>query len=296
MLGSLVIVFPTPHEGGALLVRHRGQEWSFDPGWEFTASRTPTIGYVVLLNDVEHEVTPITFGHRVTLTYNLYRAVDDPAFEGPATGPFPSPPVYERRFRESFEALLENPEFLPHGGTLGFGLRHSYPIRNEIRHVYGLLKASDAVVYRGFRVLGFQPALYMYVEWTSEVVSLTEGGLLDHVKEFQGFGEDNVDVTKEVLEDGGHIVYYDDQYRWGKYGYEGAEKMEWVTPMTTFSRQKSTYNTFGNEPIEKIAYWDLCLVVRIGKAGGRLMYPTIAQLRKEYERNYANRYSRFWSR
>jgi hypothetical protein len=46
MLGSLVIVFPTPHEGGALLVRHRGQEWSFDPGWEFTASRTPTIGRV----------------------------------------------------------------------------------------------------------------------------------------------------------------------------------------------------------------------------------------------------------
>jgi hypothetical protein len=30
MFGSLVIVFPTPHEGGALLLRHRGQEWIFD--------------------------------------------------------------------------------------------------------------------------------------------------------------------------------------------------------------------------------------------------------------------------
>jgi hypothetical protein len=72
--------------------------------------------------------------------------------------------------------------------------------------------------------------------------------------------------------------------------------MEWVTPMTIFSRRESTYNTHGNEPIEKIAYWDLCLVVHIGKAGERLMYPTIAQLRKEMERNYADRNPLFWFR
>ena len=30
MFGSLVVAFPTPHEGGALLLRHRGQEWTFD--------------------------------------------------------------------------------------------------------------------------------------------------------------------------------------------------------------------------------------------------------------------------
>ena len=88
----------------------------------------------------------------------------------------------------------ENPS-----GTLGFGLRHSYPIRNEIRHVYGLLQASDAVVYRSFRALGFQPALYMYVEWTPESKSLTEGGLLNHVNKFQDFGEeDDVDVTRDL--------------------------------------------------------------------------------------------------
>jgi hypothetical protein len=76
MFGSLVVVFPTPHEGGALLVRYRNQEWSFDSGREFKAAHEPTIGYVVLLNDVEHEVMPVTSGHRVTLTYSLYRDVD----------------------------------------------------------------------------------------------------------------------------------------------------------------------------------------------------------------------------
>ena len=72
--------------------------------------------------------------------------------------------------------------------------------------------------------------------------------------------------------------------------------MEWVTPMTIFSRQESTYNTYGNEPIEKIAYWNLCLVVRIGKASERLMYPTIAQLKKEVERSHDDWDSRFWNR
>ena len=30
MFGSLVVVFPTRHEGGALQLRHKGQEWTFD--------------------------------------------------------------------------------------------------------------------------------------------------------------------------------------------------------------------------------------------------------------------------
>ena len=159
MIGSLVIVFPTPHEGGAMLVRHRGREWSFDPSssWKFTTARTTNISYVVFLNDVEHEVTPVTSGHRVALTYNFYRNVDTPA-QDLAEDPF-SVPNHGRAFRESFEALLENPEFFPYGGTLAFGLRHSYPIKRDIRHVYDLLKANDAMVYRILRTLGFQPVV-----------------------------------------------------------------------------------------------------------------------------------------
>ena len=60
--------------------------------------------------------------------------------------------------------------------------------------------------------------MYKYVEWTYGLMRFTEGGLLDHVNKFQGFGEaHNVDVTRKVLEDDGHIVYYNDQYKWGKY-------------------------------------------------------------------------------
>jgi hypothetical protein len=75
MFGSLVIVFPSPHEGGALLLRHRGQEWTFDSGEALSSAAAkdePSIGYVAFFSDIEHEVTPVTSGHRITLTYNLY--------------------------------------------------------------------------------------------------------------------------------------------------------------------------------------------------------------------------------
>ncbi|KZT24045.1 hypothetical protein NEOLEDRAFT_1210256, partial [Neolentinus lepideus HHB14362 ss-1] len=39
MFGSLVVVYPTPHEGGALILCHRGKEWEFDSG-KILASRT----------------------------------------------------------------------------------------------------------------------------------------------------------------------------------------------------------------------------------------------------------------
>jgi hypothetical protein len=72
MFGSLVVVFPTPHEGGALFLRHHGHEWIFDSAKALAAVEQPTIGYVAFFSDVEHEVAPVTSGHRITLTYNLY--------------------------------------------------------------------------------------------------------------------------------------------------------------------------------------------------------------------------------
>jgi hypothetical protein len=80
MVGSLVVVFPTPHEGGALLVRHGDQEWTLDPDLELTSAnaRTPMFGFVALLKGVEHEVAPVISGHRVTLRYLLYVDVHRP--------------------------------------------------------------------------------------------------------------------------------------------------------------------------------------------------------------------------
>src|ERR1700761_3134829 len=67
MFGSLVIVFPTPHEGGALLLRHRGHEWISDSGKALAAEKIPSISYVAFFSDIEHEVAPVISGHRIIL-------------------------------------------------------------------------------------------------------------------------------------------------------------------------------------------------------------------------------------
>nr|VWO98178.1 Acetolactate synthase (EC [Ganoderma boninense] len=77
MFGSLVIVFPTPHEGGALKLRRAAgngegetSEWTFDSSALLAQQEHPSIAYVAFFSDVEHEVMPVTSGHRVTITYN----------------------------------------------------------------------------------------------------------------------------------------------------------------------------------------------------------------------------------
>jgi len=71
MIGSLVVIFPTPHKGGALILRHDGQEYTFDSAFELSRVEN-SIGYVAFYSDVEHEVNIVESGHRVSLTYNLY--------------------------------------------------------------------------------------------------------------------------------------------------------------------------------------------------------------------------------
>jgi len=63
------------------------------------------------------------------------------------------------------------------------------------------------------------------------------------------------------------------------------EGVEWVTPVTEFNRQTDAVfiGYAGNEPAMDWAYDDVCLVVRVGKAGDRLAYRTVAQLERAYQ-------------
>ncbi len=89
----------------------------------------------------------------------------------------------EGAFREAFNSLLANPEFLGDGGTLTFGLRHVYPIKKSLKYVYGVLKGSDAVVYQSVRTLRFEPALYLYYE-AEPWASISKGVIIDEMIDF----------------------------------------------------------------------------------------------------------------
>ena len=283
MFGSLVIVFPTPHEGGVFILRHHGHEWIFDSGKEL-AQGQPSIGYVAFFSDVEHEVAPVTSGHRITLTYNLYFDDSGPVSANHAvSGHLALPqPENEGAFRDAFLALLENPEFLADGGTLAFGLRNVYPIKNNIKHVYSILKGSDAVVYRGARALGFEPTLYVFYEAMEE--SWSEGVIIDRVIDFHDiYVDDDLDnLFCTIDKEGGLFVNGEDGSReitdWGAV----PEQLAWVTPRLPVNRQKDSCPSLYGGWLT----WNVCLVVRIGMAGERLVYPTVAELNRRNRVNW----------
>jgi hypothetical protein len=165
MIGSLVIVLPTPHEGGSLLLMHRDYKWNADTDDTTATEGEASISYVAFLSDVKNEVAPVTSGHRITLTYDLYSDDSGPVSANDAVPEHLTPPrlANEEEFRGAFKTLLENPEFLADGGTLAFGLRHVYPIKNNnLKRVYRVLKGSDADVYQSIRALGYELVLYAY--------------------------------------------------------------------------------------------------------------------------------------
>ncbi|KAH9966987.1 hypothetical protein BJV74DRAFT_983713 [Russula compacta] len=204
MFGSLVIVFPTPHEGGVLFLRHRGNEWAVNSGQELAAVLRPSIGYVAFLSDIEHEVAPVTSGHHVTLTYNLYFDDGGPVSGKDSVAESLSLTANERTFREAFEVLLENPEFLADGGTMLFGLRHIYPIGDDLRSVYSTLKGSDAMLYQSILAVGFEPILHMYYKWGE---ALQESALIDKVVNFNGVSLHlGVDEFASMVRDEGGII------------------------------------------------------------------------------------------
>jgi hypothetical protein len=158
-------------------------------------------------------------------------------------------------------------------------------------------------VYRSACALGFEPLLYMIYEWEPPDMKSTEGGLIERLVDFAEYypdSEDRLDLTTIIRKEGGIVVCQDlDSYLNEDGAYGRPEKIEWVTPNTTYNEQESTYlNMMGNELALGFVYGDLCLVVRIasGKAGERLTYSTSAQLKKVWEKEGNKRPSAFWRR
>ena len=195
MFGSLVVVFPTAHEGGTLILRHQGEEWAFDSA-AMLAGRANSLAYVAFFSDVEHEVAPVVSGHRVTLTYNLYhgdRRTLAPSARLEVRSPL-NAVTYE--VKDALDALLRDPTFLPEGGTLGFGLNHSYAFPSTcgdaqwdpFKGLSRWLKGSDAALYQAWTALGLEPKFRLVSE--HDIV-------LDHMVNLVGWGM--VDIVEETL-------------------------------------------------------------------------------------------------
>ncbi|PIL34922.1 hypothetical protein GSI_02709 [Ganoderma sinense ZZ0214-1] len=269
MFGSLVIVFPTPHEGGALKLRALGRkegeilEWTFDASALLAQQEQPSIAYVAFFSDVEHEVMPVTFGHRVTLTYSLFYV---PA-ESKPPAELTQISTNEQSSKTALRAALQDETFLPTGGTLMFGLRHQYPLATSysssgehdkaaLRALEPRLKATDGVI--DILKMLRDAALRLVYEANWSPWSHCESFVLtDRVLPLP--------ETHETIEQGAAecLQAFAGSESRGRDPGDDATPVYWVTGHPLRMRRtgvgarafEKTVQTYGNEPALDVVYW-----------------------------------------
>lgn len=272
MIASLVIVFPTRHQGGVLALRQEYHESKFDFGKIISEARAPSVAYAAFYGDIEHEVEPVSSGYRVTLTYNLY-LIDSVARD------VPQDTAHELALKAAFDALLRDSDYLPEGGLPGFGLRHEYPVDlNEIKHeahgirpgapltpidqLLGVLKGSDAVSQKVCKDLGLKADLWILYHGEDGEVLMCPGV-----------------PPRTSFEHEHGFAYWLEEAAQAKYivspEYQNEEpdtKVHWATRMRPLDVKKlcTPFIAYDNQGYMSKIYSTMCLIVEIGPAYSRV--------------------------
>ncbi len=268
MFGSLVVVLTTVHDGGSLILRKGGKEWTFDsakavrsesPEGDQAASQTnPTVphaAFIAFFSDVEHEVAPVSSGYRVTLTYNLYRKLASSSeIESSAYSDV------ETKIKGALGLLLKNPKFFAQGGQLGFGLDHQYAINpktTKLKDIEQHLKGTDQVIKQiceSFSLKVALKAVYRYTEeggWMKPRRKTNLAVLLNQFPSFEDsmFGSDD-EMLDYLKHSGGEIVQIlgdKAKPQWIDLPSK-ALQIAWVKPLAETNGFSETYIGHGNEP------------------------------------------------
>ncbi|KAH8110520.1 hypothetical protein DFH11DRAFT_1514322 [Phellopilus nigrolimitatus] len=240
MFGSLVLVLPTPHEGGSLVLRHEGKEWSFDSAKVLAEQLSPSIGYVAFFSDVEHEVLPVKSGHRVTITYNLYFGDGEIATGINGLG------AYESSVKVALSGLLQDPTFFPEGGYLGFGLRHAYPLetkhnKEKLSVLKECLKGIDATVMKACTDLSLDTSLKLLYEDSKAEVLLDDYVPLEHWVVY----EDSEALWYDLWKNYKGVLVRPSSYDKDK--FEPDINLVWVTERTLYNQLKLYFGAYGTD-------------------------------------------------
>ncbi|KAG9034519.1 hypothetical protein FRB95_013086 [Tulasnella sp. JGI-2019a] len=191
-LGTLLIGLYTP--SSRLLLQHGGEQ--VDIEWPQTndqsAHGTLVLPWTFFYSKVDHGIRLVESGHRLILVYDIFRSRTTHYSE---QSPLHAIDVRENPFLKALAALLQNPQLLPEGGVLAFGLAYGYPayakkfkrrFNNDHNaeepslaeetaepdddRIISLLKGSDAILYRALTALGLKIRLKaVYMEYCDEL-------------------------------------------------------------------------------------------------------------------------------
>jgi len=167
MFATLVVVLPSEHSGGELVVRHQGREARLD----LRRDEPSAAAFAAFYADCVHEVCPIVSGYRLALIYNLVRT---------GKGPLPKPPDYAAEQQELVALLREwSAEPGAPGGPPETPVKLIYPLEHAYTPAelaFATLKGADAAVAGVIVDAALQADWELYLA----LVSVAERGIAEH--------------------------------------------------------------------------------------------------------------------
>ncbi|KAH9885109.1 hypothetical protein C8Q73DRAFT_718371 [Cubamyces lactineus] len=292
MFGSLVVILPTPHEGGELVLRHQDEEWTIDSA-DLLSGHSDRIAFVTFFSDVEHEVLPVRSGHRITLTYNLYFTGNADLYRELAGRLTMLQPLHANpdAVQNALRALLSSEKVLPRGGMLGFSLLHVYPVpstwergdANPRVTIERGLKGSDAALFQACKALGLRPRLRLEMDESGNqylfesMSSLTKKMDEDDSRIFVNNRGVTVYKTLQTLYEANDDTTADDDNSSKDDGSDSDRDSSnspvgvyWVTELGRMNRTTREYLWYGNEASMSCFYVNVCLVADVEPAKERV--------------------------
>ena len=169
-LGTLVVVLPSHFEGGEFILRDSGEEMTFN--WSTSGRKDhPHDLQWVFFTDIEQEILPVKTGHRLTVSYHIFRAHKPSTpdikegdegeeylqlrTDGMPTGNL----SLQYKLTTLFSSLVssyKNSKFLPNGGQLVFSLAHDYGVAGNpiVKIDDDYYKGKDAVLISTLKAMG----------------------------------------------------------------------------------------------------------------------------------------------
>ena len=184
MIATLSVSLPTAGAGGELVVRHRGRERVID----MTAAEPSELAFAAFYADCEHEVRPLTEGHRLSLVFNVRLRADDT--DTPRTAPDYT--AHIDRLAGRLAAWDRTPDA---ADKLAWVLEHQY---SEAGLSLEALKNGDAAVARLLAAAAEQADCALH----AAILHLEEWGGAEY--SYQGDywgGDDDVDAEMGEVED-----------------------------------------------------------------------------------------------
>ncbi|KAI5895360.1 uncharacterized protein SCHCODRAFT_02686761 [Schizophyllum commune H4-8] len=262
MVGSLLVVFPTPHEGGTIVLRDKGEEWPLNSTPKISGNGKPHICFVVFPSCVEHEITKVTSGHLVTLTYELYLDTKStvPSLKLSRQLDPPDDSALSKVGQELKSMLVDflgRPEFLPSGGFIGFGLRFMYGLdsNTSMTRLAGNLKGYDATIKQACDELNLGNKLFVHYAasagtgHTKQRLFVTRRAFLE-AQDDREYSKEGVDNYKFFAEKGSPILRHAGTKTIQDSNGDEVKTYEvhWLTPISTaFNIVRTTYKLTGKE-------------------------------------------------